>query len=93
MDTNETLVVNFDAASYPQGVANPSFAINVSNAGNMVYQVFDTSGALIGGPTTVPTAATLSLDGYNNVGSVRIQAITTARIRVASATYHDPGNH
>ncbi|MBZ0144293.1 MAG: retention module-containing protein [Rhodocyclaceae bacterium] len=88
-DTNETLVVNFDAATYPQGVANPSFAISIGTAGDIVYSVFDTTGAMIGAPTTVAAAATLSLAGYTNVGSVRIQA-TTASIRVTSATYSNP---
>ncbi|WP_124962391.1 Ig-like domain-containing protein, partial [Sulfurisoma sediminicola] len=87
-DTNEILRVNFDAASYAQGVNNPSFAINIGTAGNLRYTVYDTSGAVIGGPTTVAAAATLSLAGYSHVGRVDIQALT-ARFRVTNATYTD----
>ena len=85
-DTNEILQVNFDAATYPQGVNDPSFAITVGTAGNLVYTVHDATGTIIGGPTTVAAAATLSLAGYSNVGRVDIRA-TTSRIQVGSATY------
>jgi len=90
LDTNEALVVNYDAASYPSGVNDPTFAIAVNTAGTMVYTVYNTSGAVIGGPTSVATATSLSLTGYSNVGAVKIQATGTARIRVTSTTYADP---
>jgi Mg-chelatase subunit ChlD len=92
LDLNEILRVSFDVATYPQGVKDPSFAINVGTAGNLVYTVRDTSGTIIGGPTTVAAAATLSLAGYSNVGRVDIQA-TTSKIRVTSATYSDSADN
>ncbi|WP_294989122.1 Ig-like domain-containing protein [Sulfuritalea sp.] len=92
LDTNEILRVSFDVANYPLGVSDPSFAIDVGTAGNLVYTVRNTSGAIIGGPTAVAASATLSLTGYSNVGRVDIQA-TTSRIRVTSATYTDPADN
>ncbi|MCX7149576.1 MAG: type I secretion C-terminal target domain-containing protein, partial [Rhodocyclales bacterium] len=87
-DMNEKLIVNFSTGTFAQGVSNPSFALNVNTAGNLVYQVYNTSGTLIGGPTTVAAAATLNLTGYSNVGSVSIQA-TTSVIRVTNVTCTD----
>jgi len=87
-DMGEKLIVNFSTGTFSQGVSDPSFAINVNTAGNLVYNVYNTSGALIGGPTTVAAAATLNLTGYSNVGSVSIQA-TTSVIRVTNVTCTD----
>jgi Ca2+-binding RTX toxin-like protein len=90
LDVNETLVVNYDAATYPQGVSALSFVVRVTTTGNLVYNVYDTSGALIGGPVTVNCPATgnqtVSLGAFDNVGSVKLQA-TTSNIQVTSSTF------
>ena len=92
-DDNETLVVGFDAAPYPQGVTNLSLNLYVNATGNVTYSVYDTGGALIGGPSLYNLASTglqtLSLSGYDNVGAVRLQA-TTSEFRVRGTTFENP---
>ncbi|MDO8788210.1 MAG: VCBS domain-containing protein [Sulfuritalea sp.] len=87
-DTNETLKVMFDSSFHPNGVDAPILALAVGTGGNIRYTVYDTSGAVIGGPTTVVAAATLNLSAYSNVGRVDVQALT-ARVRVSGVTFDD----
>jgi len=93
LDTNETLRVSFDSATRPAGVDNPSFVLNVNTVGNLVYRVYDTAGVQIGGPTTVTLTATgsqsLTLPSFLSVGRVDLQATTTSRFQVTSASYID----
>ncbi|MDD4949465.1 cadherin-like domain-containing protein, partial [Sulfuricurvum sp.] len=91
IDKNEALTISFSTAKFVQGVNDPVITLTVATAGNVVYNVYNTSGVFLGN-TTVAVAAgtqTISLAGYSNVGSVSVQA-TTAAIQVKSVTYADP---
>jgi Ca2+-binding RTX toxin-like protein len=93
VDNLETLIINFDRATYAQGVQNVSLNINAGSSNlatgtAIAVSVYDISGNLLG-QSAITSEGTVALSSnWSNIGSIRIEPNSNASVLIDGVRFN-----